>query len=93
MSLRSLLAGTTALLAVSSAALAQHDHAAHAGHAMVGQVKFANSCAPAVQDRLAQGVAMLHSFWWGAGEQTFRNVLAKDPGCALCGNRRTITAL
>jgi hypothetical protein len=26
---------------------------------------------------------MLHSFWFGAGEQVFRNVLAKDPTCAI----------
>src|ERR1700759_1866371 len=30
-----------------------------------------------------RGVAMLHSFWFGAGEQTFRAVLAKDPTCAI----------
>jgi tetratricopeptide (TPR) repeat protein len=26
---------------------------------------------------------MLHSFWYSAGEQTFRDVLAKDPSCAI----------
>jgi hypothetical protein len=26
---------------------------------------------------------MLHSFWFSAGEQVFRNVLAKDPACAI----------
>src|ERR1700686_4940640 len=30
-----------------------------------------------------RGVAMLHSFWFGAGEQVFRNVLAQDPSCAI----------
>ncbi len=57
---------------------------AHAGHVMaVGTVAFANSCAPSVQGEFAQGVAMLHSFWYSAGEQAFRNVLAKDPACAM----------
>jgi hypothetical protein len=64
MTLRSILAGTTALLAVSAAALAQHDHAAHSSHAMVGQVKFANSCAPGVQRSrhaaATSGIVTLH---------------------------------
>lgn len=56
----------------------------HAGHVMaVGTVNFANSCAPAVQTDFARGVAMLHSFWYSAGELAFRDVLAKDPGCAI----------
>ena len=55
----------------------------HAGHSKVGSVSFANSCAPAVQAELTRGVAMLHSFWYSAGEETFRAVLAKDPGCAV----------
>ena len=50
---------------------------------MVGEVRFANSCAPAAQAELARAVAMLHSFWYGAGEQSFRDVLAQDPNCAV----------
>ncbi len=49
----------------------------------VGTVEFANSCAPSVQGEFARGVAMLHSFWYSAGEQAFRNVLNKDPSCAI----------
>ncbi len=60
-----------------------HEHADHAGHGGVGTVRFENSCSPAVQADLAQGVAMLHSFWYSAGERTFRAVLARDPGCAI----------
>ncbi|MDO9708579.1 tetratricopeptide repeat protein [Paracraurococcus lichenis] len=75
-----IVAGTAALLLSASAARA-HDE--HAGHHMVGQVAFANSCAPAAQEPLLQGVAMLHSFWYGAGEQSFREALAKDPGCGV----------
>jgi tetratricopeptide (TPR) repeat protein len=59
-----------------------HD-ADHMGPVVVGKVAFANSCAPAIQDTLMQGVAMLHSFWYTAGEQTFRTVLEKDPSCAI----------
>jgi tetratricopeptide (TPR) repeat protein len=49
----------------------------------LGTVSFANSCAPAVQDKLQQGVAMLHSFWYSETEKTMREVLAADPSCAV----------
>jgi hypothetical protein len=49
----------------------------------VGRVKFANSCDPGVQPLLETAVAMLHSFWFGAGEKTFRAVLAQDPSCTI----------
>ena len=49
----------------------------------VGRVKFTNSCDPKVQPLLETGVAMLHSFWFGAGEKTFRDVLAQDPSCTI----------
>ena len=71
------------LLFTTVAALCHDEHEDHAGHGQVGSVNFSNSCAPAVQADLARGVAMLHSFWFGAGEQVFRNVLAKDPTCAI----------
>src|SRR6185437_9375099 len=41
------------------------------------------SCAPEVQSDLQRAIAMLHSFWFGTGEQTFRAVLAKDPSCVI----------
>lgn len=71
------------LLLVAHPALAQH-YAAHAvieGH--IGTVAFENSCSPAVQADLLRSIAMLHSFWYSAGEQMFRAVLANDPGCAI----------
>ncbi len=49
----------------------------------LGKVEFANSCTPKVQAPLLRGVAMLHSFWYGEGEKTFRAVLAEDPSCAI----------
>ena len=76
---------TTAITATILAALiappaaAQHDHT----HGDVGTVVFSNSCAPAVQPDLARGVGMLHSFWYGEGERTFRAVLAQDPSCTI----------
>ena len=83
MKLRTIIVSVTALLFTNIAALCQDEHEGHAGHGQVCKVNFSNSCAPAVQADLARGVAMLHSFWFSAGEQVFRNVLAKDPACAI----------
>src|SRR5271168_3587772 len=49
----------------------------------LGLVSFANSCTPAVQAGFERGVALLHSFWWQEGEKTFREVLRRDPKCAI----------
>jgi hypothetical protein len=83
MKLRTIIASLTALLFTTAAALCHDEHEGHAGHGQVGNVTFSNSCAPAVRADLASGVAMLHSFWFSAGEQVFRNVLARDPKCAI----------
>ena len=58
---------------------------AHEGEAkgQLGRVSFANSCNAAVQPLLQTGVAMLHSFWYRASEETFRKVLAQDPSCTI----------
>ncbi|HZN23545.1 MAG TPA: hypothetical protein VFB75_04930 [Burkholderiales bacterium] len=58
---------------------------AHEGEAkgQLGRVSFANSCNAAVQPLLQTGVAMLHSFWYRASEDTFRKVLAQDPSCTI----------
>src|SRR5688572_13297959 len=53
------------------------------GAEQLGKVSFPTSCEPKVQAQLERGVAMLHSFWFGAGEKTFRDVLAQDPSCAI----------
>jgi len=49
----------------------------------LGRVSFANSCAPTVQVTFERAVALLHSFWWQEGERTFREVLERDPNCAI----------
>ncbi|MDQ6628176.1 MAG: hypothetical protein M3Z29_06975, partial [Pseudomonadota bacterium] len=49
----------------------------------LGQVTFANSCDAKVQKELQRAVAMLHSFWFTAGEKAFRHVLEDDPGCGV----------
>jgi hypothetical protein len=82
MKLRTIIAGAAAFLFTTVAALCHDEHEGHAGHGQVGNVDFSNSCSPAVQADLARGVAMLHSFWFSAGEQVFRDVLARDSSCA-----------
>ncbi len=49
----------------------------------LGKVSFPNSCQPAVQATFERAVALLHSFWWEQGEKTFREVLDRDPNCAI----------
>jgi tetratricopeptide (TPR) repeat protein len=49
----------------------------------LGKVDFANSCSPGAHETFQRGVAMLHSFRYGEGERTFREVLAQDPACGI----------
>ena len=49
----------------------------------LGRVSFVNSCAPTAQATFERAVALLHSFWWQEGEKTFREVLERDPDCAI----------
>ena len=49
----------------------------------LGKVVFPTSCSPKVQRQFERAVAMLHSFWYSAGEQAFRDVLKADPTCAI----------
>ena len=67
-------------LALHAPAFADDSHA-HDGH--LGKVSFPTSCDPKVQPAFERAVAMLHSFWYSAGEQAFRDVLKDDPGCAI----------
>jgi hypothetical protein len=66
------------LLAVPAGA-----HDAEEGTGQLGEVAFANSCDAKVQKELQRAVAMLHSFWYSAGEKTFRHVLEDDPNCTV----------
>ena len=53
------------------------------GAEQLGKVSFPTSCDPKVQAQFERGVAMLHSFWFPAAEQTFRAVVEQDPSCAI----------
>jgi hypothetical protein len=58
-------------------------HEVEEGTGQLGKVAFANSCKPEVQKEFQRAVAMLHSFWFSAGDKAFRHVLADDPECAV----------
>jgi len=62
---------------------APHAHEVEEGQGQLGKVNFANSCDAKVQKELQRAVAMLHSFWFNAGEKAFRHVLADDPTCGV----------
>ena len=49
----------------------------------LGKVEFANSCSPAVQEKLLRGVAMLHSFYYSAAQRAFEEVAAEDNSCVI----------
>ena len=49
----------------------------------LGKVEFANSCSPAVQDKLLRGIAMLHSFYYSAAQKAFEDVAAEDNSCVI----------
>jgi tetratricopeptide (TPR) repeat protein len=49
----------------------------------LGKVDFQNSCSPAVQESFQRAVAMLHSFRYAETEKAFREVLVRDPSCAI----------
>jgi hypothetical protein len=49
----------------------------------LGNVSFPTSCDRKVQTQFDRAVAMLHSFWFQQGEKAFREVLERDPSCAI----------
>ena len=44
-------------------------HDVEEGQGQLGKVNFSNSCDARVQKDLQRAVAMLHSFWFNAGEK------------------------
>jgi tetratricopeptide (TPR) repeat protein len=72
---KSVFFASVIVLALTLPSLAQEDK--------LGKVGFPTSCDPKVQAQFERGVAMLHSFWYSAGDKMFRDVLAQDPSCAI----------
>ncbi len=65
-----------------STAAAQEMHS-HPPPEKLGTVIFPTSCAAGVRNEFQRSVALLHSFAYSAAEQSFRQVAAADPGCAM----------
>ena len=78
---------TQLLAAVAAASCvlcgAARAHEVEEGKGQLGKLTFANSCDAKVQGELQRAVAMLHSFWFSAGEKAFRHVLEDDPACGV----------
>src|SRR5262249_50045235 len=70
-------------LAVGFAVSAPQAHDTDSQSGPLGKVTFPTSCDPNVQASFERAVVMLHSFWYSAGEQAFRDVLKADPQCAI----------
>jgi hypothetical protein len=64
-------------------ALTAQTGVSHATLGKLGTVHFRTSCAPAVGARFDHGIALLHSFEFGASIRTFNEVLAADSTCAM----------
>src|SRR5204862_6225137 len=77
--------GALALLARPGSAADPGAHGSHgpaAGTGM-GEVKFATSCSPAIQQRFNQAVWVLHSFWYEEAVKMFSAIADTEPSCAM----------
>ena len=70
-----------ALVSLTTRLPAQHAHAQ--GAEQLGTVHFATSCNRAVAPTFDRGMALLHSFEFGASIAAFNEVLASDSTCAM----------
>ncbi|GGC64968.1 hypothetical protein GCM10011396_09950 [Undibacterium terreum] len=67
-----------------NAVAGQHDHEhSHATPETLGTVSFSTSCKPAVQPDFNRAVALMHSFQFGPAINGFRDILSRDPECAI----------
>jgi hypothetical protein len=70
-------------LAAAASRLGAQDHAHVQGAERLGTVHFATSCRAASAPTFDRGVALLHSFEFGASIGAFEDVLSADPDCAM----------
>ena len=73
-----LITGIVSLLLLGNLAQAQQK-----AQEQLGKVSFQTSCDRKVQPQFDRAVAMLHSFWFQQGEKAFREILERDPSCAI----------
>ncbi len=75
---------TVAAMCLAPIALMAQVHAhAPSPDDQLGSVHFVTTCAPAVTAQFDRGVALLHSFEFGASIRAFNAVLANDSTCAM----------
>jgi hypothetical protein len=82
---RTVLLCLAILLASSpgAARLSAQEHGQHAHPGRLGRVSFPVSCTAEARRRFEYAMAVLHSFWWEAGDSAFGAVLAADSSCAM----------
>ena len=64
-------------------ALADHDHAHHHDLGNIGNAHIETSCNAEAQKAIDRAVALMHSFWYGEAEKTFRQAAKADAQCAM----------
>ena len=77
-----LIASFLTLLASTARPDPVHEHPA-GDPELLGRVEFRTSCVPEVQARLTRATAMLHSFWYEAAGEAFREIVTNDTRCAI----------
>jgi tetratricopeptide (TPR) repeat protein len=71
-------------LAVAAPVLRADEHHEHFNpNEKLGTVSFPTSCDASVQKSFERGVALLHSFWYDEAQRQFKEVVEKDPKCAM----------
>jgi len=72
------------LVTAALAAQTPQDHPGHPGNASgIGEVRFPTTCSPDAAKTVETGVALLHSFWYGEAERSFRRAIETDKQCAM----------
>ena len=62
---------------------ADDEHHSHPAPEKLGTVAFPTSCTLSLKPAFERALALLHSFAYTASEQAFRDVVARDPSCAI----------
>lgn len=79
--------GITVIVLLTAVQSAQADNAQQQDTTLkpehLGHATFQVSCTPPAQAVFNQAIAMLHSFWYGEAEKTFRRVAELDNDCAM----------
>jgi tetratricopeptide (TPR) repeat protein len=72
-----------ASLLFSFSLLAQEEHQHSEPLDKIDKVSFPITCNQSVHKEFERGLALLHSFWYEEAQKSFKEVLDKDPHCAI----------